>query len=154
MYVRGWNIQNQPLGLGLVPSVSDMTQHMGEELAWACKLITICQKGRVRSCAGAFHCARDGSPGKESASGLGHTHTLTLPEWGWGVVWRLYLWCNAVRQGALWYTGDREWGDVQGDTLGACGLFSLRKATQDVDRVSPYKCLRLPRPATQIKAGG
>lgn len=66
------------------------------------------------------------------------TRTRT-PRGGWEVVWGQYLWCNAVLQGALWHTGDREWGDVHGNMLGAHGehgLFSLRKTTQDIDSVS------------------
>lgn len=68
----------------------------------------------------------------------------------------LYLKWNAGLQGALWHTGDREQGEVHGDTLGAHrehGLLSLRKEAQDIDRVSPYKLLRLPRSAVQVRRG-
>lgn len=66
----------------------------------------------------------------------------------------LYLKWNAGLQGALWHTGDREQGEVHGDTLGAHRLLSLRKEAQDIDRVSPYKLLRLPGPAVQVRWGG
>lgn len=108
------------------------------------------------------------SSGKERAQGLGHwdtlTHTLTFPDGtlleGEGDCVKeggiLYLKWNDGLQGALWHTWDREQGEVHGDALGAHGehgLLSLGKEAQDIDRVSPYKLLRLPRSAVQVRRG-
>jgi len=84
--------------------------------------------------------------------GQSHTHS-NIPRWDTPRRREdafLYLKWNAGLQGALWHTGDREQGEVHGDALGAHGghgLLGLRKEAQDIDRVSPYKLLRLPRPA-------
>lgn len=105
------------------------------------------------------------STDKERSQSSGHQDTLHthfhIPRWDTArrehdCPKALYLEWNAGLQNALCYAGDGEQGEVHGDTLcalGEHGLLCLHKEAQDIDGVSPYELVRLPRPAVQVRWG-